>query len=130
MNPKIDRINRFLEWLTKVIALVLCLILVGASGMLTYFSMQNLFRGDTNAAVSDALFVVILLELVFVVRSFIKRGRINVGILVNVGVIAAVKQLVFALDSIEFYMALSFGIIFLSLGGLYVLEMIHYERKN
>lgn len=119
-----------LRFLTEVIALILCVILIVAGGFLTYRAFGNLLYASPEKAVVDALFVIIVLELFYVIRSFIKRGSINVGLIINVGVIAAVKEMVFVLDSITWQLAVSFAVIFLSLGILYLLEIYHYEKKH
>lgn len=130
MNINFNKLNDALEVLAKLVAAFLCLILLFASLMITYNSLQNLVNFNALQATLDALFVVIVLELCFAIRSFIKRGTINVGTLVNVAVISAVKELVFKLDQMDLPTAGSFGIIFVSLGVLYLLEMIHYEKKR
>ena len=121
---------RWLRVLTEIIAFVLCLILIAASGVITFQGVLNIMNGAVDNAILDALFVVILLELFYVIRSFIKRGSMNVGVIINVGIIASVKELIFQLDSLDQEIAVSFGIIFITLGVLYVLEMLHYERKR
>jgi len=130
MKNYLNKFNDLIEVLTKFVAIILCLILVVASGFLTYNALVHIYRVDPLQATLDALFVVILLELVFAIRSFVKRGTINVGILVNVAVIASVKQLVFQLDKMDLHTAISFAVIFLSLGGLYIMEIIHFQKKN
>lgn len=119
-----------LRILTEVIAFVLCMILISASGLITFKGVIHIANGNVDSAILDALFVVILLELFYVIRSFIKRGSMNVGVIINVGIIAAVKELIFQLDSLNLQIAIAFGVIFLTLGILYVLEMLHYERKK
>gem|GEM_PF-5352766 len=121
---------RGLRFLTEIIAFALCTILIVASMIITYQASIHIIQGNASTAVLDALYVVILLELFYVIRSFIKRGSMNVGVIINVGIIASVKEMIFKLDSLEMQMAISFGVIFSTLGLLYVLEMIHYERKK
>lgn len=119
-----------LKFATQIIAILLCCILIAASALITFDSVFHLLNNDPKAAILDALFVAILLELFYVIRSFVTRGSMNVGAIVNVAVIAAVKELVFKLDDLTWQLALSFGAIFLSLGALYILEVIHYEKTR
>lgn len=121
---------KILRFLTEIIAFILCMILIAASGLITYKGIIHIANGNVDSAILDALFVVILLELFYVIRSFIKRGSMNVGVIINVGIIASVKELIFQLDSLTLQIAISFGVIFITLGVLYVLEMLHYERKK
>lgn len=125
-----DGLLDVVQALTEIIAFVLCLILVASAAYLTYQAFHNLLEGASFEAILDSLFIVILLELFYVIRSFIKRGSMNVGVIINVGVIAAVKEMIFKLDSMELQLAISFGVIFLSLGLLYLLEVIHFAKKK
>lgn len=121
----------YLRSLINIIALALCVLLIIIAGYMTIQAFSHMFiSGLPSEAISDALFVVILLELFYAIRSFVKRGSMNVGVIVNIGVIAAVKELVFKLDTLTTQIALAFSAIFISLGILYVLEVIHYERKR
>ena len=129
-DKSLVRITKELGFLTQIIAIVLCLILILASAINTFYAFTHIFKGNILQAVLDALFVVILLELFYAIRSFIHRGSVNVGVIVNVGIIAAVKELIFKLDNLELQIAIAFGVIFLTLGALYVMELIHYERKK
>jgi len=119
-----------LRMMTEIIAFLLCLILIAASGIITFKGITHIANGNVDSAILDSLFVVILLELFYVIRSFIKRGSMNVGVIINVGIIASVKELILQLDSLNLQMAIAFGVIFLTLGILYVLEMMHYEHKK
>ncbi len=125
-----DKVLFLLRLLTEVIAAILCVILILAAGMITYRAFMQILSNDTNAAVLDALFVVILLELFYAIRSFINRGSMNISVIVNVCIVAAVKELIFQIDSLKLQNAIAFAVIFLSLGVLYVIEMIHFERKK
>lgn len=119
-----------LRVLTEIIAIGLCLILIATSGFITYQACLSLLSGDPSKAITDSLFVVLLLELFYVIRTFIKRGNMNVGLIINVGVIAAVKELIFKLGSLTLQLGTAFAVVFLSLGLIYVLEMIYYYKKK
>lgn len=121
---------RYLKVLTELVAFVLCLILIGASCMITYKAIVGLLSGDPSVAIQQGLFVVILLEMFYVVRSFIKYGSVNVGIIINVGIIALVKEMVFKIDQLNLQMAISFSIVLLSLGVVYLLETLHFNNKK
>jgi uncharacterized membrane protein (DUF373 family) len=132
-----------LEFISKIIATLICISLLIASAIVVIDTFTHLltidfragaegllFKKNVDTAIQDGLFVLILLEMFYVVRSFIKYGSINVGIIVNVGIIAAVKVLVFKLDSINLEMALSFGIVFIALSCVYLAETIHFKQKQ
>lgn len=126
-----DRSVLYLQTATQIIALALCILLILSSAYITGVAFFAMFTGqDPAEVIIRALFVMILLELFYVIRAFIKRGSLNVGVIINVGVIAAVKELIFQLDSLTLQMSIAFGVLFLTLGVLYVMEVIHYERKR
>ncbi|MBP7670728.1 phosphate-starvation-inducible PsiE family protein [Candidatus Gracilibacteria bacterium] len=125
-----DKIISHLETLSKYIALVVCAILLLAAGSVIWHAFSVLRLGVVDEAVQDGLFVLILLEMFFVVKSFMKYGSINVGLVINVGVIATVKSVVFRLESLNWQLALAFGIVLLSLGFVYFMETLHYKQKK
>ena len=117
-----------LELISKVIAYAVCIQLLLASLIITYNTFIAIFSNQVSAAIQDGLFVLILLEMFYVTRSFIKYGTINVSIVINVGLIAAVKQLIFELDSISMQTAIGFGVLFLSLSCTFYLEKIFFKE--
>jgi uncharacterized membrane protein (DUF373 family) len=119
-----------LEVASKIIAYIVCVGLLLASALVVFDAFKVLFLQDINTAVQDGLFVLILLEMFYVTRSFIQYGSINVGLVINVGIIAAVKELVFQINSITLQLALSFGVIFLTLSVAYLVEAIHFSKKK
>lgn len=116
--------------IAKGIALLLCVILIITSIIITYEALQALVVDDSNKSIQDGLYVMILLEMLYVVFSFIKYGSINVSLVINVGIIAAVKALIFKLEAIDFWTALSFTILIVGLGIGYLLEMIVFNQKK
>jgi uncharacterized membrane protein (DUF373 family) len=118
----------YLEITSKVIAYIVCIGLLIASGFIVYDAFKALFNWDPGLAVQDGLFVLILLEMFYVTRSFIRHGSINVSIIVSVGIIAAVKEMIFQLNSISLQSALAFGTIFATLSLTYLMERIYYKK--
>lgn len=118
----------FLELVSKFIAFVVCVGLLVASFFIVVGSFKSLLAGHIDLAVQDGLFVLILLEMFYVVRSFIQYGSINVSLVISVGIIAAVKEMIFQLPSITLQAALGFGVIFLTLALTYFLEKTYYEK--
>ena len=116
------------EVLSKIIAYFVCIGLLIASAIIVVTTFQSLFNQDLKHAVQDGLFALILLEMFYVTRSFIRHGSINVSIIVNVGIIAAVKEMIFQLDSLTMQIAIGFGVIFVTLGITYLLEVIYYKQ--
>lgn len=119
-----------LEVVSKVLALLVCVGLLLAASILIFNSYRTLFGGAINQAIQDGLFVLILLEMFFVVRSFIKYGSINVSLVINIGIIAAVKEMVFQLKTLDLHVAIGFAVIFLSLGFVYLMETVHFSKKK
>lgn len=122
------KVARILKYFTEFIAALLCVILIAASAMLTYNAFESLLHGSTDRAIQDSLFVIIILEMFYVVRSFIKYGSINVGLVINVGLIASVKAMIFKLESLTVQLALAFGVIFITLGAVYLIESVYYHK--
>ncbi|MFT7184368.1 MAG: uncharacterized membrane protein (DUF373 family) [Oceanicoccus sp.] len=118
----------FLEVVSKVIAFTVCIGLLLAAGFVVFDAFHALLTQDVDLAVQDGLFVLILLEMFYVTRSFIRHGSINVAIVINVGVIAAVKEMVFQLDNLNLQMAGAFGIIFTTLSFTYFMERMYYKK--
>jgi uncharacterized membrane protein (DUF373 family) len=132
MEKKIidSRVVYYLEYLSKLIAIIVCFGILLASVLIIVDTFQVLFANDIDKAIQDGLFVLILLEMFYVTRSFIKYGSINVGLVVNVGIIAAVKELVFRMNSLNLELAIAFGVIFLTLSAVYLAETLHFQNKK
>lgn len=119
-----------LELVSKFIALIVCVGLLLASVFTIVDTFQVLFANEVDQAIQDGLFVLILLEMFYITRSFIKYGSINVGIVVNVGIIASIKELIFQLDSMTLQLGISFALLFLSLSIVYLAETYHFQQKK
>ena len=131
--PKKDSCNislKALQVINKYIALFVGIGLIAASLLIIYHSFSELYIGNTDEAIQDGLFVLILLEMFYVVSSFIKYNSINVGLIVNVGIIAAVKELVFQFRDLDMKLAIGFSVVFLSLGALYWMEGFYYKQHK
>lgn len=131
MNEKKDLAwSRYLEIFSQIIAFAICISLLLAAVIIIFDAFAVLHERNIETAVQDALFVLILLEMFYITRSFIKYATINVGLVINVGIIAAVKEMIFKLDTMNWEMALAFGILFLSLAFVYFMEVMHYDKKK
>lgn len=133
MKKKMQKIQEnaltALELVSKVIAFFVCIGLLFASGIIVVDAFQGLLQQeDLSLAIQDGLFVLILLEMFYVTRSFIRHGSINVSIIVSVGVIAAVKEMIFQLNSITLQTAIAFGVLFLTLSLTYFMEKTYYKK--
>lgn len=122
--------KKHLSHAAKLIAVLLSIILLGAAFLLIFQTFSALINRDTFTAIQDGLFVMITLEMLYVIFSFIKYGSINVSLVINVGIIAVVKDLVFQMKNINLSIALAFSVIIISLSIAYVVEMIVYEKKK
>jgi len=121
---------RYLEIASKYVALVIGVGLLASAVILTYYMFLDLFGLNIDDAIQDGLFILILLEMFYVIRSFIKYGSINVSIVLNVVLIGVAKELIFYLDALTLQLAGSFGIVLISLGVVYFIESMHYESKK
>lgn len=119
-----------LEVCSKYIAVIVCIDLLLASFFIIVDTFQVLFLQQIDKAIQDGLYVLILLEMFYVIRSFIKYGSINVGLVVNIGIIAAVKELVFALDQLTLELGAAFGVVFITLACIYVAETLYFTKHN
>ena len=119
---------KYLEIVSKVIAFVVLLNLLLTSGMISIDAFQALIAQNYSVAIQDGLFVLILLEMFYVIRSFIRYGSINVSLIVNVGIIAAIKEMIFHLEDLSIQTAAAFGIIFVTLGMTYFMEQFYYRK--
>ena len=122
------KLVNFLEPISRLIAFFVCLELLLLSMVTTVKAFNDLFEQNLDLAVQDGLFVLILLEMFYVTRSFIKYGTINVSIVINVGLIAAVKEMIFQLHSMTMQLAIGFAVLFISLSVTYYLEKIHFKE--
>ncbi len=128
-TPRIQELPlKCLENFGKVIAFSICFGLLLTSSFIVIDAYISLFTKDYQTAIQDGLFVLILLEMFYVTRSFMRFGSINVSIVVNVGIIASVKALIFELDKIDKDTAIAFGVIFVTLGFTYFMEKIYFEK--
>lgn len=125
-----SQLIKICEYASRVIALLVAIVLLVASVIVLVDTIQVLAAHQIDKAIQDILFVLILLEMFYIARSFIKYGTINVGIVVNVGIIAAVKEMIFQIGSLNWQLATAFGIIFISLSLVYLAETIHFQQKQ
>lgn len=127
-TPPIQEVPlKILEVVSKIIAFFVCIGLLLTSCFVVVNAFQALFSQNLDLAIQDGLFVLILLEMFYITRSFIRHGSINVSIVVNVGVIAAVKEMIFQINSITLQSAIAFGVIFITLSMTYFLEHMYYK---
>lgn len=119
---------RYVEFASKFIAFLVCVVLVLGAAVITFSAFMALLSNNVDIAVQDGLFVLILLEMFYVTRSFIRFGTINVSIVIGVGLIAAVKEMVFKLNNMDMQLAIGFSILFLSLALTYYIEKLYYKQ--
>jgi uncharacterized membrane protein (DUF373 family) len=112
--------------ISKIIALIFGIALLIAAAIEVYGVFVELTQQNISEAIQEGLFVLILLEMLYVVRSFIKYESINVGIVVNVGVVAAVKELIFVMKDLTLELGAAFSMLFVSLAIIYFLEERYY----
>jgi len=121
---------RVLEHIGEFLAILVAFGLLAASALIIASSYRDLLTFRVDRAIQDGLFVLILLELFFVVRSFVKYGTINIGLVVNVAIIAILKQLLFEIESFSIQTAGAFAITLLTLGFVYYTETVTFFKKR
>jgi uncharacterized membrane protein (DUF373 family) len=122
-------IIQWLERSGKIIAVFLALALLVGAGLTTIQTFGSLVHYQVADALQQGLAALINLEMFYVVRSFIKYGSINVGIVVNVGIIAVIKELIFTLYSLTMQTGIAFGVVLITLGVIYYVETLHFQKK-
>ena len=113
---------KLLQKLTVFMAFLFCCALVFASGIEVYWMITRIIDLDIHLAVQEGLFVLILLEMFFVVRSFIKYGSVNTALIISVGIVAIVKEVVFKLDSLTIETSIGYAVLFLAFSVGLLLE--------
>lgn len=116
---------RYIQTTAQLLGLVLCVALITAATMEVWITFQELLNWNISSAIQDGMLVLILLELVYVVRSFIKYGSINLALIISVGIIATVKTIVLELGTITLEAATAYTMLFVALCVGFVIEN-HY----
>ena len=114
---------------TKIIATLFSCTIVVAAGMETAQIFVRLYEKNIDSAIQDGLFVLILLEMYYVVRSFIKYDSINISLIINVGIVAIVKEVIFKLEKLDIYSSIAFTLIFLGFCVGFVIENQYSQKK-
>jgi uncharacterized membrane protein (DUF373 family) len=129
---KIDFNPVIIQWLErsgKIIAVFLALALLVGAGLTTIQTFNSLLQYEVSDALQKGLAALINLEMFYVVRSFIKYGSINVGIVVNVGIIACIKELIFKINSLTMQTGIAFGVVLITLAVIYYVETLHFQKQ-
>lgn len=119
---------RVIEIFSRIVAYLVSIALLIGAVFITADAFVNLFRFNINQAIQDALSVLILLEMFYVIRSYIKHGSINVGLVINVGVIAIIKELILQLSSITLQVATGFALLLITLAAVYYVEFLVFQK--
>lgn len=120
-----------LQWLTQMIAMIFNVALIVAAGSEVWLMASGIYEGNIERALQDGLFALIILEMFYVVRSFIKYGKVNTGLIISVGIVAVVKELIFKLKTLEMVDAIGFSILILSMAiALYIEHHHHIVKKT
>ncbi len=131
MNKGEKKLVYAFEKVGSVLAGIVSVALIGAACLMIYHSFSELLlNGDVKVAVQDGLFVLILLEMLTIIRSYLKYRSVNISLVINVGFIATLKQLVFEMESMTLEIAAAFGMIILTLAVAYYIESRHFEAKK
>jgi uncharacterized membrane protein (DUF373 family) len=126
MSSKVFPGMILLETAAKTIAFVFGIALLVAAALEVYLTFNQLLLSNIASTIQEGLFVLILLEMFYVVRSFLRYENINVGLIINVGIVAAVKELIFLFKDMTLQLGIAFSLIFISLALVYFLEERYY----
>lgn len=111
-----------LQIATKIIAMIFSAAVLLAASIETVRVFFGIFEMNIISAIQDGLFVLILLEMFYVVRSFIKYGSVNITLIISVGIVAIIKAVIFKLETLDLNTSIAFTILFLGLCIGLVLE--------
>jgi uncharacterized membrane protein (DUF373 family) len=119
-----------LQWITKAIAMSFNVALLIAAAYEVFKMFEGIYQGDIAIAIQEGLFALIILEMFYVVRSFIKYGKVNTGLIISVGIVAVVKELIFKLKTLEMTDAIGFSVLIFAMSVALYIEYHHYVVKN
>lgn len=129
MNTEDSTTLKVLQISTKFLAIALGAALVIASSIEIYKVSIELLDFQISSAIQEGMFMLILLEMFYVVRSFIKYGSVNTSLIISVGIVAIIKVIIFNLNTMDLNKAIGFSVLFLSLSVGLLLENQHYKLK-
>ncbi len=118
-----------LQRTAQFLAMLFCVSLLVAAGIEIYEVYRSLLSYNVTIAIQGGLYTLILLEMVFVTRSFIKYGSVNTALIISVGVVAVVKSLIVNIEVMTLDKAASYSCLLLALTIGYVLENYTYGIK-
>lgn len=118
-----------MQLITKGLAIGLGLALIAASSIEIYKVVLELMDFQVSSAIQEGMLMLILLEMFYVVRSFIKYGSVNTSLIISVGIVAVIKMIIFNLSDMDLEKAIAFSILILSLSVGLLLENQHYNLK-
>jgi len=113
---------KYLQMATKVLAVLFNVAILIAAGIEIVQVFIGLMEMNIASAIQDGLFVLILLEMFYVVRSFIKYGSVNTALIISVGIVAIVKEVIFKLNTLDLNSSIAFTILFLGFCIGFILE--------
>lgn len=119
-----------LQWLTKAIAMVFNVALLIAASYEVYKMFLGIYIGDIAVAIQEGLFALIILEMFYVVRSFMKYGKVNTGLIISVGIVAVIKELIFKLKTLEMTDAIGFSVLIFAMSVALYIEYHHHVVKK
>lgn len=120
---------KYMQLATKVLATLFNIALLIAASIEIGRVFFGIYTLNIASAIQDGLFVLILLEMFYVVRSFIKYGSVNIALIISLGIVAVVKELIFNLKTLDLSSSGSYAILLLSLSIAFVLEDRSYTMK-
>lgn len=122
-------LTRLLQKSTQLLAYLFNVAIVIAASMEVAGVFNQLYLMNIGSAIQSGLFVLILLEMFYVVRSFIKYGSVNISLIISVGIVAIVKQMIFNMENPSLDTGLALSAMFLSLSIGLLIENHHYAMK-
>lgn len=120
---------RYAQLATKVLALLFNIALLIAATIEISRMFAGLIELNITSTIQDGLFVMIFLELFYVVRSFIKYGSVNTGLIISVGILAVVEEIIFSLKTMTLQSAGALSLLLLALSVSLLLEYRSHSIK-
>jgi uncharacterized membrane protein (DUF373 family) len=92
--------------------------------------VYELFYESARVLIDSILFLFILLELYTILIQYLRKGYIKVERIVEVGIIAVVKELMFHISDLNMNSMIGISSILLSLGALFYIEKHFSKQRN
>lgn len=124
-----NKLNRFMELLQDVVVMMLTVTLLGLAFMFLLRVWAELaVMGNLQRAISDIIYVVITIELYRLALHYVRYHRVNLNLLVEVGVSAIIQKVVLiGVDNFSIQQLGGISFMLLALGAILWVHM--HDRR-